>query len=176
MRRHVLFAALVVAWMLSGPGCGLKAGLSPSTPQAAFESVQKAFAAGEFGAVYDAMSQSAQTEFAASLKDMAEKSKDAPPLARQLIGFDPVEVSKLPPREAFAAMMKAVRQAGEKLGKALGGSGSKSVFEGSTIKSCTIQGERAELTVEYASGSTGKVEMVREGGQWKLAANPAGRR
>lgn len=158
---------------LVGVGCSAR---PASTPQAVFEAVQKAFGTGDYGVVYDSMSNSAQAEFATSVKDMAEKSKDMPPFAKQLLGFDPASLAALPPREAFISMMKNLRQAEEKLGKALGGVKASEPVVGSKLKACEIQGERATLTVEYADGSTSKLEMVLEGGRWKFATNLGGKR
>ncbi len=123
-------------------------------PRGAFLAAQNAMKRRDFGALFDLLSRGAQEKFHADLKADAAGSGGVS-FVKDVLGFDPAEAAKLPPREAFVKVMEGGTAASEKFAAGVG-----------------AEGETATLAVEYENGSKGAVDLVLEDGEWKLAKVP----
>jgi hypothetical protein len=154
----------------AGPGReeGVTSAPAPAgtgTPEAAFERARAALASGDHGAVWDALSGPARERAAAAR---------LPEFVLEVLGIERAEIEKLPPREAYSVVMKAAEETAGTLDGALGAEAEAPAdFAEAKVVGAAAEGDRATVTVERPGGARLAIEMVREGGEWKLAEPPA---
>ncbi len=130
----------------------------------------------DFGALFDLLSKGAQEKFHADLRADAQSSAGVS-FVKDVLGFDPAETAKLPPRDAFVKVMEGGTAASEKFAAGVGAEGEiVPRMAGATLVDVKVEqepeGERATLAVEYENGAKGAVDLVLEDGEWKLAELP----
>jgi len=143
-----------------GPAAGGAGPLADKAgdPRAAYEAYLNALASGDFGAAYDMLSNASKKDYEKKIKAEAEKASGMPDWARAAVGVAPMELAKLPPREAYVKMASASR----KLDRAVASGAAAPKVTGATV-----DGQTATLTVDRG-GAVSTVGMVREGGAWKV--------
>ena len=145
-------------------------------PRGAFLAAQGAMKRRDFGALFDLLSKGAQEKFHADLKADAAGSAGVP-FVKDVLGFEPAEAAKLPPRDAFVKVMEGGTAASEKFAAGVGAEGEiVHRMAGAKIVDVKMgeetEDETATLAVEYENGSKGAIDLVLEDGEWKLVEVP----
>jgi hypothetical protein len=145
---------------------------SPASPGDAFLAAQRAMKARDFGALFDVLSSEAQERFRAGLEADAASSAGVP-FVKDTLGLDPQAAAMLPPREAFITVMTAGAGLSEKLAASVGVEvpAVPEVAE-AEVADVTGEGEMRTVTFELPGGAKGTIELVLEGGGWKLDELP----
>jgi hypothetical protein len=166
----------------AGPGAEEHVTSAPApagtgAPEAAFERARSALASGDHGVVWDCLSETA--------RERAHAAR-LPEFVFGVLGLEREEIEKLPPREAYSVVMKAAEETAGALDRALGlrrAQSSRAEAEapaaqrpafradiaGAKVVGAAAEGDRATVTVERPGGARLAIEMVREGGEWRLA-------
>jgi len=139
------------------------------SPEAAFKKIRDALRSRDFEAIHDMLSKGAKAKAEAAMKKTAESAAAMGSLAKELLGFDPAEISDLPARDRFARIMSAAYTANESLGSALRSGGRETGLAGGEIAGAKADGDRATVTVKLLSGVEKAIDLVLEEGAWKLA-------
>jgi len=174
--------ALATAAALPGiVGCGTKPAApdgkphkpdKPQTtgsPEAAFKKIREALRSRDFEAIHDMLSKGAKAKAEAAMKKTAESAAAMGSLAKELLGFDPAEISDLPARDRFARIMDAAYAANASLGSALRSGPRETGLAGGEVTGAKADGDRATVTVKLLSGVERAIDLVLEEGAWKLA-------
>ena len=156
--------------------------VAKNLPSGAFLEAQGAMKRRDFGALFDLLSKGAREKFHADLRADAAGSGGVS-FVKDVLGFDPAEAAKLPPREAFVKVMEGGTAASEKFARGVGAEGQVAPeFALAKVVDVKVEGDAeggtATVTVEYPVGTTtltgrrGEVKLVLEDGEWRLAKVP----
>lgn len=144
------------------------------SPKEVFEKYKAAAAEGAYEKVFDMLSKSARDRAGTSIRQLAEKSASLGPMAKAFLGFDPAELGGLPPRDAFAKLMRSTAEAGRKMSRRPGaGSASSEELAAMKVTSENVRENDATLTLEGAGGRVVSVRLVLEEGAWRFSSLPA---
>lgn len=127
-----------------------------ATPVETYDSLHQAFLAGEYVALFDLATTESQQQFEALLQDQFRRT--FPYLE---LGLDPEELRKLPSREAFDQLFRAMA--------------ARDPGSAKRIEQAQLQGEPVFvepsvciLTRRFPDGTSDQIQLVQQGEAWKL--------
>ena len=138
-----------------------------ATPEVLFENFKAIMLSKNYGAAWDLLSAGSQKKFSDLLESMKkpyagmteEQKAMAEPTVKAQLGMTIDEMMKITPRDFFK--MSFDRMPAEELDE----------LQGSTMKDCKIEGDKATAVFVKADGTEDKdndTEFVKENGVWKL--------
>lgn len=153
MKKLMLIVAGCVAALLM-TGCGAKG------PGDTFKAAAEKIKAKDWGAAYDIMSERAHKETDEGLQAAAAMA-GAMGDSKEAAGFK--KLAGLKGRELFVAFMKLSTE-----------SGKEAPDLDAEVVNEVVTGDKAKITIKSKAGKTEELDMIKEGGSWKIDAPPGG--
>jgi hypothetical protein len=166
MNKYVGTGILVFALLCIGLGCSSKA--AGTTPEGTVQAFVNAFNAKDAGAIYDMLSSSGRASVEEGLKELKNATEEERAQACAFMQIDPADIDTMTGRDMFIANMTFVFNMVEAAEK-MGGQTTAASFD---ITDTKIEGDKATVTGVNNDGREDSIELIKEGGVWKLFNSP----